>query len=129
VGQVIQNRIPAPKAPDPGSRFEPLFPRAHKLALGMAFGLTVGIGIFAITAFHLVLRPTPGLPLHLLNQYFSGYSVTWLGAMLGFLWGFGTGFVAGWLLGFVHNFTIGVWMLIVRTRQDFKDTKNFLDHI
>jgi hypothetical protein len=120
--------MPAQPTPGPDAKFAPLFPRAHKLALGVAFGLTAGAAIFVITAFHLILKPS-GLPLHLLRQYFYGYSVTWPGAFLGLAWGFATGFVAGWLLGFVHNFTIGMWMLIVRARQDFKDTRNFLDHI
>jgi hypothetical protein len=115
--------------PQATDKFVPLFPRAHKFALGLAFGLTAGLGIFALTAFHVLLRPQMGLPIGLLNQYFYGYSVSWKGALSGLAWGFGTGFVAGWLLGFVHNFTIGVWMLFVRVRQDFKDTRNFLDHI
>jgi hypothetical protein len=33
------------------------------------------------------------------------------------------------MLGFVHNFTIGFWMFLVRTRNDLKRTSNFLDHI
>jgi hypothetical protein len=120
--------MPAREVPGAEPQFVPLFPRAHKLALGLAFGLTVGIGLFLLTAFHVILH-VEGLPLGLLNEYFYGYSVSWPGAFNGLVWGFGTGFVAGWLLGFVHNFTIGVWMLIVRVKQDFKDTRNFLDHI
>jgi hypothetical protein len=38
-------------------------------------------------------------------------------------------FVGGWLLGFVHNFTVGLWLFVIRTRQDLRQTKNFLDHI
>jgi hypothetical protein len=108
--------------------FQPMFPRAHKSALGLAIGLTAGMAIFLITAFHLVLRPQ-GMPLELQSQYFSGYDVSWRGAFVGLGWGLATGFVAGWLLGFVHNFTVGVWLLLIRTRQDLKQTRNFLDHI
>ena len=105
-----------------------LFPRAHKSALGLAFGLICGLGLFGITALH-VATQVHGLPLHLLGQYFHNYTVTWPGAFIGLAWGFGVGFIAGWLLGFVHNFTVGFWLFIVRTKQDLKQTRNFLDHI
>lgn len=105
-----------------------LFPRAHKSALGFAFGLISGLGLFAITALHVVTR-ADGLPLYLLAQFFQGYTVTWPGAFVGLAWGFAVGFVGGWLLGFVHNFTVGMWLFVIRTRQDLRQTKNFLDHI
>ena len=114
--------------PPPSVPFEPLFPRAHKRALGVAVGLTAGVGVLVVTAFHVVVQPD-GLPLHLLGQYFYGYTVTWRGALIGLAWGFGVGFIAGWLLGFVHNFTVGIWLLVVRARRDLSQTRNFLDHI
>ena len=108
-----------------------LFPRAHKSALGLAFGLLAGLGLFAITALHVVTHADSkrGLPLYLLSQFFQGYEVTWPGAFIGLAWGFAVGFVGGWLLGFVHNFTVGMWLFVIRTRQDLRQTKNFLDHI
>jgi hypothetical protein len=105
-----------------------LFPRAHKSALGLAFGMISGLGLFAITALHVATR-ADGLPLYLLAQFFQGYSVTWPGAFVGLAWGFAVGFVGGWLLGFVHNFTVGMWLFVIRTKQDLRQTKNFLDHI
>ena len=120
--------MPAQTTPRGDVGFEPLFPRAHKFALGLAVGLTAGLGLFLLTAFHEVLGPG-GPPLGLLNQYFVGYSVSWPGALVGFAWGFVTGFIGGWLLGFVHNFTVGVWVLFVRAKHDLSQTKNFLDHI
>jgi hypothetical protein len=48
---------------------------------------------------------------------------------VGLAWGFAVGFVGGWLLGFVHNFTVGMWLFVIRTKQDLRQTKNFLDHI
>ena len=105
-----------------------LFPRAHKSALGFAFGLMAGLGIFVVTALHVATR-VEGFPLGLLRQYFAGYSVTWPGAFVGLAWGLAVGFIGGWLLGFVHNFTVGFWLLIIRAKQDLKQTRNFLDHI
>jgi len=107
-----------------------LFPRAHKSALGLAFGLLAGLAVFAITALHVVTHTrASGLPLYLLANFFAGYSVTWPGAFVGLAWGFAVGFIGGWLLGFVHNFTVGLWLFVVRTRQDLRQTRNFLDHI
>jgi len=102
--------------------------RAHKSALGFAFGIMVGGGLFVITVLHVALKIN-GLPLHLLAQYFAGYDVSWRGAFIGLAWGFGVGFVGGWLVGFVHNFTVSLWMFGVRMRHDLDRTKNFLDHI
>jgi hypothetical protein len=104
------------------------YPRAHKSAMGFAFGIICGVAIFAVTALHVITK-VDGIPLYLLGQYFQGYDVTWPGAFIGLAWGFAVGFVAGWLLGFVHNFTVGLWMFFVRARNDLKQTQNFLDHI
>src|SRR3989304_9685799 len=100
-----------------------LFPRAHKSAMGFAFGVISGLAVFLITALHVVTR-ADGLPLHLLGQYFSGYTVTWPGAFVGLAWGFAIGFIGGWLLGFIHNFTIGLWLFIIRTKQELRQARN-----
>ena len=111
----------------------PTFMRAfaplHKLALGLAFGLTAGVGIFLITAFHVIARPVDGLPIYLLDQYFYGYRVTWLGAIIGFWWGFVAGFAAGWFLAFCRNFAVATWMFVIRTKASLQETTDFLDHI
>jgi hypothetical protein len=119
---------PARRTAAPAASFEPLFARAHKRALGVAVGLTVGGAVFLLTVLHVALE-LDGLQIGLLNQYFYGYRVSWSGAFIGLWWGFVTGFIAGWMLGFVHNFTVGFWTFLVRTRNDLKRTKNFLDHI
>ena len=131
--QVIRSVPREPNVSSPQQRpapaaFEPLFARAHKRALGVAVGLTVGLSVFIITMVHVGLA-IDGLEIGLLSQYFYGYTVTWSGAFIGLAWGFVTGFIAGWMLGFVHNFTVGFWMFLVRTRNDLKSTTNFLDHI
>jgi hypothetical protein len=121
-------QVSARQSPGAPPQFEPLFARAHKRALGVAVGLTAGVAIFLLTALHVVLR-IEGLRIGLLGQYFYGYEVTWFGAFVGLAWGFFTGFIAGWMLGFIHNFTVSLWMFVVRTRNDLKRTQNFLDHI
>lgn len=72
--------------------------------LAIAFGLTAGSGIAAATLW-LVIRngPQVGLHLGLLRNYFPGYSVTWLGAGVGFLYGLLVGAAAGWSLAWIYN--------------------------
>jgi hypothetical protein len=105
------------------------FAPVHKRALGMAVGTVSGLALFTVTAFHIVLPPAGGLPIHLLAQFFYGYEVTWWGALLGFLWGFFTGFVAGWFVAFVHNLATAIMVFFFKTRGVLAQTKDFLDHI
>jgi hypothetical protein len=102
--------------------------RVHKSALGVACGVIAGGALFAVTAVHVVFG-VDGLPLPLLGEYFAGYDLSWRGAFIGLAWGLAVGFVDGWLLGFVHNFSVGAWTFVMRTRHDFAATRNFLDHI
>jgi hypothetical protein len=103
--------------------------RVHKSALGVAIGLVTGCGVFALTAFHLVLQPTDGLKLVLLAQYFYGYEVSWRGAVAGLAWGFGAGFVVGWFGALVRNVTVAALLFALRTKAELTQTADFLDHI
>lgn len=110
---------------DPMLVFAPL----HKRALGTAIGAVVGLLIFGITVFHVVLQPEPAIRLHLLGQYFWGYEVSWSGAFIGLFWGFVTGFVAGWFTAFVRNLVIATLLFVGRAREELRATRGFLDHI
>jgi hypothetical protein len=102
----------------------------HKRALGIAVGLVVGGGIFALTAFHIAAPGAgEGLNLGLLSQYFYGYDVTWRGAAIGFSWGFITGFVVGWFLAFVRNLVVTVLAFSAMSEEEVTRTRQFLDHI
>ncbi len=77
--------------------------------LGLVFGLIFGVGLFAMTAILLIEKgPNTGYHLRLLGNYFIGYTVTWNGALIGFLWAFATGALIGWSIGFVYNRIVGV---------------------
>jgi hypothetical protein len=108
---------------------ENAFAPLHKRALGMATGLTAGLVLFAITAFHLIAQPGTAPPIELLAQYFYGYEVSWQGAIVGLWWGFFVGFVGGWFLAFARNFALATWIFVVRTRAELAQTRDFLDHI
>src|SRR5688572_26700273 len=105
------------------------FAPVYKLALGAAVGFISGLGLAAVTIFHVVLDPPGAPPLHLLGQFFYGYELSWAGALIGFCWAFFTGFVAGWFLGFVHNLVTAITVFIFKTKGELAQTKDFLDHI
>jgi hypothetical protein len=103
------------------------FAPIHKSALGVAVGITAAALIFALTVFHVVFQPTTAPKIDLLGQYFFGYTVSWTGAAIGSFWAFVTGFVAGWFVAFVRNFTLAVWLLVIKARAAL--SQPFLDHI
>jgi hypothetical protein len=78
--------------------------RLNARAWGMAFGLLGGLGLCVATMV-LVLKggPDVGQHLGLLANFFPGYRVTGLGALLGFAYGFVTGYVVGWLISTVYG--------------------------
>jgi hypothetical protein len=104
------------------------FAPVHKRALGVAVGTACGFILFALTVFHVVLKPE-GPSLTLLAQYFYGYEVSWKGAFIGLFWGFVTGFVMGWFVAFMRNFVTAVRIFVLKTKVDLARTKDFLDHI
>jgi hypothetical protein len=105
------------------------FAPVHKMALGVAVGTVFGLVIFAVTVFHVVLRPVGALDIRLLAQYFYGYDVSWPGAFVGLFWGFATGFVMGWFVAFVRNFVIATRIFTLKAKADLVRTADFLDHI
>ena len=78
--------------------------RMHAALTGVVVGLIFGLGLFFATIW-LVLKggSHPGAHLMLLGQYFPGYSITFLGSLVGFFYAFAIGFITGALLGFLYN--------------------------
>jgi hypothetical protein len=78
--------------------------RAHEQGWGVAFGLVCGIGLFLATAILVVQGgPNPGPHLGLLRVYFPGYSVTWLGSVIGFVYAFVGGYAIGRTVATIYN--------------------------
>jgi len=73
-------------------------------AWGIAFGLILGLGLCLATTM-LVVRggDNVGQHLGLLANYFPGYRVTPVGAIVGFVYGFVTGYGIGRIIGAVYN--------------------------
>ena len=77
-------------------------------AWGIAIGLLFGGGLFIATNV-LVIKggPQVGPHLALLGVYLPGYSVTFIGSIVGFIYLFVIGYGIGRLLGMVYNKMIG----------------------
>ena len=78
--------------------------RLNARAWGISAGLLFGGGLFLATIF-LVIRGGPNLGQHLglLSVFFPGYSVTWLGAFIGFIYAFVVGYGLGRIIGSIYN--------------------------
>jgi hypothetical protein len=105
------------------------FAPIHKRALGLALGTVVGLSISLLTLLDLLMDKEGVVPLSLLAQYFAGYDESVRGVVIGGFWGFVVGAVAGWFLAFARNVFLGLWLLVVRSRNELARTRDFLDHI
>ena len=78
--------------------------RINEQGWGIAIGLVFGLGLFVATNF-LILRggEDVGQHLSLLGVYFPGYSVTFLGSLVGFVYAFVLGYGIGRTIGAVYN--------------------------
>ena len=78
--------------------------RLNGRILGIAFGLVAGFVIFVATNW-LVMKggDVVGPHLGLLDQFFFGYSVTFVGSFIGMAYGFIAGYVSGWIIAWVYN--------------------------
>src|ERR1700741_3022080 len=77
------------------------FARIDVMALAIALGTVVAVGLFLMTAALLVKGAPPGMPvgthLNLLGFYLPGYSVSWGGSLIGA----GYAWMIGASIGFV----------------------------
>ena len=82
--------------------------RLNGRAWGIAFGLLCGGGLFIATNV-LVLQGgmDVGKHLRMLHVYFPGYTVTFVGSLIGFVYAFVLGYAIGRLIGAVYNRLVG----------------------
>ena len=78
--------------------------RIHEQGWGVAIGLLFGLGLFVATNV-LVLRggDPVGPHLGLLRVYLPGYSVTFLGSVIGFIYAFVIGYGMGRVIASTYN--------------------------
>lgn len=106
-----------------------LFAPVDKRAFGAAIGTVVALSVALLTAAELLLDPQPSINPMLLSQYFTGYTVSWAGALIGGAWGFFVGFCAGWFTAFVRNLVMALSLFMLRSRAELDNSQDFLDHI
>lgn len=72
--------------------------------LGLVMGVVGALVIFAATNW-LVLKggDVVGPHLGLLSQFFIGYSVTFVGSIIGAAYGFLMGYIGGLIIGWIYN--------------------------
>jgi len=72
--------------------------------LGLVFGIIGAFALFVATNWLLVKGGQPiGPHLSLLGHFFIGYSVTFVGSLIGAAYAFICGYVAGLILAYVYN--------------------------
>jgi len=105
------NNLYDPAVAEPGavaSREEELIRHAVLRLNGNVLGFVVGT-IFALAVFlatnWLVLKggEVVGPHMRLLDQFYWGYSVTFIGSFIGAAYAFVTGYVSGLLIGWIYN--------------------------
>ncbi len=108
---------------------ERAFARMDKVAFATAVGSVFGLFIFLATVFLIfrggqVTAPT----LHLLSQYYYGYTVSLKGGFIGMGYSFLWGFLFGWLFAYLRNMFIGYFIYRAKKRAALLKFKDFLDH-
>ena len=81
----------------------------HALAVGITAGILAGGAIFVATNW-LILKggENVGSHLKLLGHYFIGYSVTFVGSIIGFFYAFLTGFIVAFLIARIYNWIVSL---------------------
>lgn len=79
--------------------------KIHTKNLALAAGITGGLGFSATTIAALMGFPgfMPFATLLKEGYGFYGYSISWAGALVGFVWGFVEGFMWIGILGLIYN--------------------------
>lgn len=120
-----------PSIPEPPLPRELLlaFSPVHKMAFGIAIATVCALLVFGATAVTILQPEGSRIRLELLAVYFRGYSLSWVGALIGAGWAAVAGFVFGWFLAFCRNLVLAVSLFVIRTRAQLAETRDFLDHI
>jgi len=107
-----------------------VFSKLDPAALGVAVGITGGLGLFLATLI-LVIKggPVVGPNLQLLNEFFPGYTVTLWGSLLGLGYAFITGFVMGSAFAYLRNVTVYLSALIIHRDIESHLLRRLLDYL
>ncbi len=109
---------------------EKAFPRLDSIALGLSFGIILGL-LFCISTLILVFQRNMELVinLQLLSNFMPGYAVSPLGSVFGLLYGMLYGFVIGWGYAFVRNICVYFTALLLDKQIRMSVFRQLLDEI
>ena len=83
--------------------------RMHRMTLCLTFAVVSGLTVFLVTAILLLKGgESVGPHLALLGQFFPGYTVSWIGSLVGFFWGAILGGILGFIFGSVYNRVVDI---------------------
>jgi hypothetical protein len=76
--------------------------------MAIVVGMLCGTALLVATVWLLIRGgENVGQHLVLLSNFFPGYSVTWGGALVGFVWAAAVGAVVGWTTAWIYNWVAG----------------------
>lgn len=131
-------QLPQPRTPRVGSEedavpealLEAAFAPLDPVALGAAFAVVAGLGLFlATTVLLLKGGEVVGPRLSLVGQFLIGYSVSWSGALIGLCEAGGLGFVIGSLTAMLRNGAVAAYAARLRRRAEAEQRRNVLDQV
>lgn len=99
------------------------FARLDAVALAVAMGCVFALGLWFATVMLLLKDTPPGVPigpnLALLANYLPGYSVSWIGSLLGAFYAFLIGCGFGAIVAAVWNVAHHIYFVVATTRRYF----------
>lgn len=128
MNQTSPTPLPADEPAD--QRIVSAFSRLSPLALGLAIGAVLGSAILAATLY-LVAKggEQVGPHLSLIGQYFSGYTVTVKGSLVGLLYGFLSGFIMGCVIAALRNALLRIYLWTVKFKASLDSANEYMDHM
>jgi len=128
--QIPERSFPKPPQPAYNEVIIKAFARIDKFAFATAVGSVCGLAIFIATLL-LILKGGKIMDpnLHLLGQYFIGYTVSAKGAFIGLGYSFFWGFVWGWLTAYLRNLFLGYFIHRAKSKAESSSFRNLLDYI
>ena len=79
--------------------------KLDKKAFSLTCGIIWGLIVFVVTLW--TIWKGGGNTIGLLDKFYFGYSINYLGAFIGLIWGFIYGLIGGWIFAWLYNLLVG----------------------
>lgn len=113
-----------------GEAFARVFAKLDPVAFGLAVGCVAGLALFLSTLVFVIQGGPAAAPFaQLLNQYFPGYSVSFLGSFIGLAYAATLGFVGGWSFAYLRNFAVFVSAVAIHRDIELHLLWDLLDYM